>query len=326
MAKLKQLVEAIKAVGYKVGPIEVSKHWIEVKQMINQMTPEDFAVTYDKDESYDNIPLFRAMRAQNPDLAELIIKKNPVFAAKIVDNIGFTGLHHACCCFQPSDALKIVNLLIPYMSQEAIISRTLPTQGNYTFLHMAIDHHQYKLAASIAPELLSVILKSSSAERSYSSLVKFIYDAVNVYDMEISLNPDIADNHFRKGILLQALNKQEKAVKCYNKAIQLDANYVDKVEKIMPTASLTQPEVSSPENPELMKSKIAALTKEISDMNEKSLSLSKELAQLSSKVKAVEEHKGQRVDVDVLPPYEEPSQEEMVLMGKVDTYDIALHS
>lgn len=307
---------------------EHANDWETVKNQISQMTWDDFAITYDKSTPYHDIPLFAALRKSNVnssvffiELAELVIKKNPVFAAKIVDDFGYMALHHACASLAPHNAFRIVNLLIPYMSKEDIVS--VPKSGA-SFLRLAEQFHHHKVAALIPPELLTIMLKKSSGGAAVE-LIKFFGEAVNVYDIEISLNPGIADNHFRKGILLQALNKQEKAVKCYNKAIQLDSNYADKVEKIIPSSCTGQSEVLSTENPELMKSKIAALTKEITDLNEKSLSLSKELTVLSTKLKATEEHKGQRVEDDVLPPYEEPSLEEIALMGGVDTCGVTLH-
>jgi tetratricopeptide (TPR) repeat protein len=202
----------------------IKESWIEAENAINKMTEEDFAITYDKSTNYEDIPLFRAIRSQNAHLAELIINKNPIFAAKIVDDLGFTGLHHICCCLNPTDALKIANLLIPHMTKESIVSKDLAKE---TFLDFAISHNHYRLAGFISPELLIIMLDKNN-NLSYQP-GKFLYDAAHVFNVDISLRPEVADNYFRKGNILYAIGKKEKAIKSYNKAIELDSNYIEKI-------------------------------------------------------------------------------------------------
>lgn len=202
----------------------IKESWIEAEKTIDQMTGEDFAIIYDKYTNYEHIPLFRAIRSQNTHLAELIINKNPIFAAKIVDDLGFTGLHHVCCCLNPTDALKIANLLIPHMTKESIVSKT---PRNETFLDLAVPHNHYRLAGCISPELLIIMLDKNN-NLSYQP-GKFLYDAAHVFNVDISLHPEVVDNYFRKGNILYAIGKKEKAIKSYNKAIELDSNYIEKV-------------------------------------------------------------------------------------------------
>lgn len=320
---------------------EHASDWETVKNQISQMTWQDFAVTYDKSTPYHDIPLFAALRKSNVnssvlfiELAELIIKKNPVFAAKIVDDFGYMALHHACASLAPHNAFRIVNLLIPYMSKEDIVS--IPKSGA-SFLQLAAQVHHYKVAALISPELLTIMLKKSSGGAAVD-LIKFLREAVDVYDVEISVAPEVADNHFRKGILLQTLNKQEKAIKCYKKAIELDHTYADKIEGIE-LSTLAAPVVSvvattAADDREAMKAKISELTQELSKLLQKTTVLAEEVTFLRGSLKVVEEHKGQA-------PAEPPSYEEeahieapalpaslpldIALMGSVDTCDVTLH-
>ncbi len=309
--------------------------WTSVKNQISQMTGQNFAVTYDKSTPYNDIPLFAALRRVSIlELAELIIRKNPIFAAKIVDDRGYTALHHACASLNSQDALKIANLLLPYMSKETIIGRN---DFGASILHLAEQFHHHKVAASISPELLSIMLKSSGGEA--ISFIKFFGEAVDVYDIEISLNPQIADNYFRKGVLLQVLNKQQKAIKCYKKAIELDSTYADKIEGIelstLTVAGVAATDTTAGEEREAMKAKISELTQELSKLMQQTIALSEEVTHLHGSLKKVEEHKGQ---ASAAPPsYEEEVHIEapvfpaslpsdIALVGNVDTCDVTLHT
>lgn len=335
MAKMKRLVEVIRS-GESMQEPQRSKHWMEVEQMIEQMTPEDFAVTYDKYVTWGEIPLVKAMYCQMPYLAEMMIRKNPVFAAKIVDNLGKTVLHFACACeyISQDSALKIINLILPYMPQEAILSQTV---NKDTFLHIAASRNLYKIPASVPPEIITIILKNSAMlpyaasfnyQTSYVTIVKFLKEAVQTYDIDITLSPQEADNYFKKGMILQGIGKNEKAIKCYQKAVELDHSYANKVHAIKPDALVNQLPISSiKDNPELMKIKITELTQELSELSKKTMILSQELIQLKGSLKITEEHKGQHA---APPSYEEevhiiapdlPSSlpPEIVLAGDSDT-------
>ncbi len=322
MSKLKQLAQSIQSAGFKVEP-QRSKHWIEVEQMIDQMTSKDFAITYGKDVRPYDIPLFNIMTHHLPYLAEKMIRKNPMFAAKIIDNNGWTVLHHACINLLADEAIKIINLIFPYMSQEAILMQGI--NNNDTFLHLASSKKMYKVSSCIPPEVISIIVKKSAVvPSSYVSMVKFLKEAIQIYDIEIILFSEEPDNYFRKGIILQGMGKEEKAIKCYKKAIELDRSYTEKVKEV-DLIKITEGMPQHNSNPEFLKSKIDELTKEISELNEKKLSLSMELAKFSSPQKTIEEHKGERVDE--VPPYEEddvPLPDVLGLVG--DTCDVTLHA
>jgi tetratricopeptide (TPR) repeat protein len=336
MAKLRQLAQFIQTGMYYAEP-QRSKHWIEIERMIEQMTSTDFAVTYAKDLTSRDIPLFNIMEYQVPYLAEMMIRKNPVFAAKIVDSQGWTVLHHACSRLLSVDVLKVINLVFPYMTQEAILSQG----GNKdTFLHVAAHRKIYKVAASIPPDVISIVVKKSAAlpwehTSSYVSIAKFLKEAMQIYEIEIILYPEEADNYFRKGVILHGMGKTEKAIKLYKKAVEIDPTYANKVQGIEICTPVKQlPITNLKDNPELMKGKIAALTQEQTELSKKAIALSEEITHLRRLLKSVEEHKGQQAAQP--PSYEEEAHVEasslpdslpsdIALMGSVDTC-VTLHS
>lgn len=351
MAKLKQLLESIQE-NDKTSYLHPKSercytredhryHYRETENLIEQMTSEDFAVTYDKH------PLLRTLTTPKIHLAEMIIKKNPVSAAKISYEGGRNILSEICSVtnLHSDDAFKIVNLLIPYIPQEMLL---LNLKHSATFLHTAaIERYvptsfnpnnkekNYKIVGAVPPEIINTILRitmknseecdplNMDLKTAPLKLIEFLYEAIHVYDREIAFHPEKADNYFRKGVILQGMGKHEKAIKYYKKAIELDPSYIEKVKEV-DLIKITEESHNHKANPELLKSKIDELTKEISKLNEKKLSLASELNKLTISQKVVEEHKGERVD-DV-PPYEAPSQEEMALMGVEDTCNVTFHA
>lgn len=299
MAKLKQLADSIQA-GYQKREL-----WVDVERTIEQMTSEDFAVTYEKGTPFKDILLLQIIASPLRHLAESIINKNPVFAAKIVDEQGQTPLHYICGNFPTGEALKVVNLLLPYMSQEA----TTSVSSHGTFLHIN-SNVNYKIAAYLPPDLISIMLKNCSTFSNghlHVSLIKILQEATRFYDSQISAHPEEADNYFKKGIILQGMGKNEKAIKCYQKAISLDPTYADKIEGIelstLPAPGVVVTDTSVQDDRELMKAKISELTQELSKLLQKTTVLAEEVTFLRGSLKVVEEHKGQA-------PAEPPSYEE----------------
>lgn len=170
---------------------------------------------------------------------EQIVKKMTteelILHANTFNNGGYTLIHRACGSLLQNDALKIADLFIPHMTKETILSKVTVDIG--TFLDVAVKRSYYKIFSSIPPKMLVTLLKDGHKNESeiYQHdllnpvLIDRLYNAIHTFDVEISLHPEIADNYFRKGNILYAIGKKEKAIKSYNNAIELDSNYIEKV-------------------------------------------------------------------------------------------------
>lgn len=58
-------------------------------------------------------------------------------------------------------------------------------------------------------------------------------EAITVYEQLIKIKPNFAPAYMNLGYIYKKLNKQDKAIKCIEKAIQLDSNLKDTITKLM---------------------------------------------------------------------------------------------
>lgn len=57
-----------------------------------------------------------------------------------------------------------------------------------------------------------------------------IYEALRECDRAIQLNPDLADAHNLRGIILEQLGDSEEAIAAYQKAIQLQPTFEEAIQ------------------------------------------------------------------------------------------------
>ena len=195
----------------------------EAEKIIDLMSPVDLMKDYSNSDRA-SMPLHSAISRNYIHIVQLLLDKNPALA-NVIGKDGHNSIYYACDYIAlEKDALEMFNILTPQMSKEAI---TFIGNSNRCFLNCLIAHRYNKIIGSLSPELLISIL--NKYEHGIGAIVEGLFKACDVFNVNISLHPDIADNYFYKANILYAIGKKDKAMKCYNKAIEISPDYISKI-------------------------------------------------------------------------------------------------
>ncbi len=204
-------------------------------KIIDCISPHDFLIDY-MQVPIEVVPLNQAVIKTMPEykpIIQALLNKAPALA-NVIDQLGNTALHYACDHMETSDnnhhrkeryVIEKVNLLLPHMDKEVIAHIS---KDNTCFLHPALARNYYKVVGSLPPELLINIL-SNYENCADPAIVEGLFKARDVFNVNISLHPEIAENYFYKGNILYAVGKKDKALASYDQAVELDYTYADKV-------------------------------------------------------------------------------------------------
>ena len=120
---------------------------------------------------------------------------------------------------------KVLELLV---ENEAVI-KGVNNSNSKGILYLLAEKGYYKMAGIISPEKLINMLNPQDKKACDPSIAETLYKAVFAYDVDINFHPEIAENYFRKANILYAIGKKEEAIKCYDKVIEIDSDYMDRI-------------------------------------------------------------------------------------------------
>lgn len=200
---------------------------------------------------------YLAVQLGQNSIVELILSKNPNLA-----NSGAQGhlpddgaaLSAACS----NNNIKLVKLLLNKMSPKVIIDsagssafssalngkhekilellvensgiiKGVNNSNSKGILYLLAEQGYYKMAGIISPEKLINMLNPQDKKACDPSIAETLYKAVFAYDVDINFHPEIAENYFRKANILYAIGKKEEAIKCYDKVIEINSDYMDRI-------------------------------------------------------------------------------------------------
>ena len=107
--------------------------------------------------------------------------------------------------------------------------KDLAINKNFT---LALQNHK-KNNFQIAEKLYNEILKSSPFHEGAQSNLGILYNqlgkpqkAINCFEKAIQINPNSANAYYSLGVIFAQLGESQKAISCYEKAIQINPNHI----------------------------------------------------------------------------------------------------
>ena len=108
--------------------------------------------------------------------------------------------------------------------------KDLAINKNFT---LALQNHK-KNNFQIAEKLYNEILKSSPFHEGAQSNLGILYNqlgkpqkAINCFEKAIQINPNSANAYYSLGVIFAQLGESQKAINCFEKAIQINPNHID---------------------------------------------------------------------------------------------------